>query len=150
MLKGPFMTGLVAASCLAALAACERDPGKPEASGDALASCYRTVERAMLSIDYADELSASDRRLAMAGLEDAQNRVLVAWAKREGMPYSQQAIVERAANTRAFLDGVKAEASLGEQERLSERAEAASEPDAWRTKFDGALDCADRMAANGA
>ena len=147
---GPRITGLLAASCLAALAACERDPGQPAASSDALTECYQTVERAMLSLDYADELSASDRRLAMAQLHDARNRVFISWTDREGMSFSAQSIVERTGPARTFLAGVEAEASLGEQERLSERAEADADPKAWRTKFDAALTCADEVDIDGA
>lgn len=150
MKSGPRITGLMAASCLAALAACERDPGKPSASGDALSECYQTVERAILSLDYASELSASDRRLAMAQLQDARNRVFIAWADREGMSFSAQSIVERTGAARAFLDGVEAEASLSEQDRLSERTEAAADPDGWRTRFDAALTCADKVDIDGA
>jgi hypothetical protein len=144
------MPGLLAAGCLAGLAglsACEREPDAP--SGTALSECYKAVEHGLLAVDFADALSASDKRLATAQLEDARNRVLVAWADREGMDLPARAIVEEEAEARSFLDGVEAEAGLSEQARLSALSEASGNPADWRGTFDGALKCAEEVEING-
>lgn len=133
----------------AALAACERDPGMPSPSGDALAECYRMIERAELAIDVSGTgLSASDRRLVRAELDAARVRVLHAWSNREGVGLSVGAIEDESAEAESFLAGVEAEAGLSDQDRLSERTDAASLPAQWRSKFEAALDCTDEVSAN--
>lgn len=133
---------------VAALAACERDPGPP--SGDELADCYRTIQRADLAMEVSGTgLSASDRRLVQAELDTAAVRVLYAWSNREGVGLSAGSIEDETSDAQGFLRGVEAEAGLSEQDRLSERTDASSAPMAWRTKFDAALDCADEVSTDG-
>jgi len=133
----------------AALAACVRDPGMPTPSGNALAECYRMIERAELNLNVSGTgLSASDRRLVRAELDTARVRVLHAWSNREGVGLSVGAIEDETAEAESFLLGVKAEAGLSDQDRMSERTDAASQPTQWRSKFEAALDCTDEVSAN--
>lgn len=133
----------------AAVAACERDPGMPTPSGDELAECYRMIERAELAINVSGTgLSSSDRRLVRAELDAARVRVLHAWSNREGVGLSVGAIEDESAEAESFLSGIEAEAGLSDQDRLSERTDAASQPAQWRSKFEAALDCTDEVSAN--
>ncbi|MAN73237.1 MAG: hypothetical protein CME84_04000 [Henriciella sp.] len=144
---GRLAAGLTLGAIL--MAGCERDPGMP--SGDALADCYRTIQRAQLALEVGGTgLSASDRRLVRAELDAANVEVLHAWSTREGVNLSIASIEEESEEARGFLAGVEAEAGLGEQDRLSERTDASAAPTAWRAKFDAALTCTEEVSVDGA
>ncbi len=135
--------GLAGASVLAG---CSQAKGAADAG--ALAGCYRTIQRASLALQVArPDMTPEERRAASRQLGDARARLLQTWATHEGLTISAEHFSNESAQAAEFVEGVNAEAGLGEQERLSTLSEAGDAPEKWREKLTAAFDCTDRLAS---
>ena len=122
-------------------------PPQKTASAEALGACLRTIQRATLALQVAGEtLGPAEHDRASRNLDDAQARLLSAWARREGLSLTPEDFKTGTAEAIDFADGLLLEAGLGEQEKLSTLSSAADRPGSWRAQFDAALLCTNGVA----
>ncbi|MEQ9317474.1 MAG: hypothetical protein RLN72_16615 [Henriciella sp.] len=129
-----------------ALSACSQ--GAPGSATDALAECYLTIQKAMVSVQLAQsETTITDRVFANQKLNEATRTVIAAWARREGVALTEQDLIDETETATTFLNGIDAEAGLSGQALASEMTEASDHPELWQAKYNKALDCAGQAAS---